>query len=82
MSYEITTEEGNVDYTFHTIPANLYLALTSESGKMKNSLPTKKIIDKDADYYKKRYIKGTLGNGTGNLLIDTQTGNINVSIKK
>lgn len=82
LSYEITTEEGNVAYTFHTLPANLYLALTSESGTMKNSLPTKKMIDKDADYYHRRYMKGTLGNGTGNLLIDTKKGNIDVSMKK
>ncbi|MXQ55713.1 DUF4097 family beta strand repeat-containing protein [Shimazuella alba] len=82
LSYELWTESGNVDFTFHTIPTNLYLALTSESGKMKNNLPIKKIIDKDADYYQKRYIKGTLGNGTGNVLIDTKKGNINVSLKK
>jgi hypothetical protein len=82
LSYEITTEIGNVAYTFHTLPTNLYLALTSESGKMKNSLPIKNIIDKDADYYQRRYIKGTLGNGIGNLLIDTTSGNIDVALKK
>jgi DUF4097 and DUF4098 domain-containing protein YvlB len=82
MSNELTTENGNVDFRFHAIPANLYLALTSESGTMKNSLPVKKIVDKDADYFKKRYIKGRLGNGQGNLLINTREGNIHVSLAK
>ncbi|MCH5586121.1 DUF4097 domain-containing protein [Shimazuella sp. AN120528] len=81
-SDEITTDSGNVDFAFQTLPTNLYLALTSESGSLKNSLPTKKMIDKDKDYYHIRYIKGTLGNGTGNVVIDTKSGNIHVSLKK
>ncbi|WP_028778061.1 DUF4097 family beta strand repeat-containing protein [Shimazuella kribbensis] len=82
-SNEITTKGGNVTFQFGMVPTDLYLALTSESGNMKNNLPIKKITDKDDDYFGKRYIKGTIGRGLGaNLLIGTQKGNINVILKK
>jgi DUF4097 and DUF4098 domain-containing protein YvlB len=82
-SNEFTTDYGNVTFQFRSTPTDLYMALTSESGSMKNNLPIKKITDKDDDYYGKRYIKGTIGRGLGaNLLIGTQKGNINVILKK